>query len=178
MGFTNFVLPDLGEGLTESEIASWRVAEGERVVLNQVVAEVETAKALVELPSPYDGVIARLYVSEGVVVNVGDPIIAFELDRAEEPPGGVLPEGTETTTPDHEAAPPNLVGYGAVSEAKALGRRARKQGAPLHQGRRRRAERSRREATHQAPGAPLGKTARGGSRHDHGNGRVRAHHSF
>ncbi|WP_258727196.1 dihydrolipoamide acetyltransferase family protein [Cellulomonas sp. NS3] len=80
-------MPDLGEGLTEAELVSWEVAEGDTVVLNQVIAEVETAKAAVQLPSPYAGVVARLLVEPGTTVPVGSPILA--VDTA--PAGGGAP---------------------------------------------------------------------------------------
>ncbi|MGW9112477.1 dihydrolipoamide acetyltransferase family protein [Microbacterium sp. NPDC055683] len=73
-----FRLPDLGEGLTESEIVSWKVAEGDQVALNQVIAEVETAKAVVDLPSPYAGTIRRLHAAEGDTVEVGAPLVEYE----------------------------------------------------------------------------------------------------
>jgi 2-oxoisovalerate dehydrogenase E2 component (dihydrolipoyl transacylase) len=73
-----FAMPDLGEGLTEAELVSWEVAEGDTVALNQVIAEVETAKAAVQLPSPYAGVVARLLVEPGTTVPVGSPILAVE----------------------------------------------------------------------------------------------------
>ncbi|PWC07230.1 dihydrolipoamide acetyltransferase family protein [Mycetocola zhujimingii] len=79
MSIVNFALPDLGEGLTESEIVSWRVAVGDTVTLNQVIAEVETAKALVELPSPFAGTVSQLFADEGTTVNVGESIVAFEV---------------------------------------------------------------------------------------------------
>ncbi|OUM44421.1 hypothetical protein B8W73_03260 [Arthrobacter agilis] len=74
-----FRLPDLGEGLTESEIVQWHVAEGDTVELNQIIADVETAKAVVELPSPYAGVVVRLHEAAGTVVDVGSPIVSFEV---------------------------------------------------------------------------------------------------
>ncbi|WP_328596909.1 biotin/lipoyl-containing protein, partial [Agromyces humi] len=73
-----FPLPDLGEGLTESEIVAWRVAVGDRVELNQIIADVETAKAVVELPSPYAGVITALHAVEGETVNVGAPLFSCD----------------------------------------------------------------------------------------------------
>ncbi|PFG42053.1 pyruvate dehydrogenase E2 component (dihydrolipoamide acetyltransferase) [Isoptericola jiangsuensis] len=72
-----FRLPDLGEGLTESEVVEWRVAVGDVVTLNQVIAEVETAKAMVELPSPVAGRITALHAEEGDVVQVGEPLVTF-----------------------------------------------------------------------------------------------------
>jgi 2-oxoisovalerate dehydrogenase E2 component (dihydrolipoyl transacylase) len=80
MAMREFRLPDLGEGLTESDIVSWHVHAGDRVELNQVIAEVETAKALVDLPSPYAGVVASLHAEEGQTVTVGEPLVTFEVD--------------------------------------------------------------------------------------------------
>jgi 2-oxoisovalerate dehydrogenase E2 component (dihydrolipoyl transacylase) len=97
----DFALPDLGEGLTESELVNWLVAVGDSVRLNQIIAEVETAKALVELPAPWEGVVSRLYVEPGVTVSVGDPIVAFEVDG------------------EADAPEPNLVGYGAIADSGA-----------------------------------------------------------
>ncbi len=77
-----FQMPDAGEGLTEAEVLGWRVAVGDEVVVNQVLLEVETAKAAVELPSPYAGRVVELLAEPGQVVPVGDPII-----RIEEPGG-------------------------------------------------------------------------------------------
>lgn len=74
---SEFKLPDVGEGLTEAEIVSWRVKEGDTVEINDVVVEIETAKSLVELPSPYAGTVTALLVAEGETVPVGTPIIAI-----------------------------------------------------------------------------------------------------
>ena len=82
MAVKQFAMPDLGEGLTESELVSWNIAVGDTVELNQVIAEVETAKALVQLPSPYAGVVAKLFVEPGTTVLVGSPIVAIEVDGA------------------------------------------------------------------------------------------------
>lgn len=73
-----FPLPDVGEGLTEAEIVAWRVAPGDRVAVNDVIVEIETAKSLVELPSPFEGVVAELLVAEGRTVEVGTPIIVVD----------------------------------------------------------------------------------------------------
>jgi 2-oxoisovalerate dehydrogenase E2 component (dihydrolipoyl transacylase) len=72
-----FKLPDVGEGLTEAEIVSWKVKEGDTVVVNQILVEIETAKSLVELPSPFAGRVQKLMVPEGETVPVGTPIIAI-----------------------------------------------------------------------------------------------------
>jgi pyruvate dehydrogenase E2 component (dihydrolipoamide acetyltransferase) len=77
-----YKLPDVGEGLTEAEIVSWRVKEGDVVEINDVVVEIETAKSLVELPSPYAGTVAALLVAEGETVPVGTPIIRIGDEAA------------------------------------------------------------------------------------------------
>jgi pyruvate dehydrogenase E2 component (dihydrolipoamide acetyltransferase) len=118
-----FRLPDLGEGLTESEIVSWKVGVGDTVSLNQIIAEVETAKAVVELPSPFAGVITALHEQPGTVVEVGKPIVSFEVkDDAGNQPGAAAT--AEAALPRRE---PNLVGYGAVVES--TGRPVRRQRA-------------------------------------------------
>ncbi len=78
MSTRTFVLPDVGEGLTEAEIVTWHVSEGDEVQVNDVLVEIETAKSLVELPSPYTGVVRGLLVAEGVTVPVGSPIVEFD----------------------------------------------------------------------------------------------------
>ncbi len=113
-----FKLPDLGEGLTESEIVTWRVAAGDHVELNQIIADVETAKAVVELPSPVDGVVQVLHAQEGETVEVGAVIVTFDLggDAAPvaPPPVEERAEGTRLETSAADDTPePNLVGYGA-----------------------------------------------------------------
>src|SRR4029450_10601330 len=74
MTVQQFLLPDLGEGLEDAEVVTWHVAEGDRVELNQTLVEVNTAKALVEIPAPWEGVIEKLHAAEGDVVNVGAPL--------------------------------------------------------------------------------------------------------
>src|SRR5690242_16405835 len=98
-----FKLPDVGEGLTEADIVSWKVKPGDTVSVNQVIVEIETAKSLVELPSPFDGVVTDLLVPEGQTVDVGTPIISFDVSAdasagaataAESGPHGAVPAGT------------------------------------------------------------------------------------
>lgn len=127
MSLKEFKLPDLGEGLTESEIVSWRVAAGDRVTLNQIIADVETAKAVVELPSPFDGVVQRLHAEPGDTVDVGATIVTFELEGENDPSGAdqLAEERVEDTR--LEAPEPNLVGYGAGPES--TGRPARRRRA-------------------------------------------------
>ncbi|MBF4561010.1 2-oxo acid dehydrogenase subunit E2 [Microbacterium sp. VKM Ac-2870] len=124
-----FRLPDLGEGLPEAEIVQWLVAQGEEVTLNQPIAEVETAKAIVELPSPFAGIVTTLHADAGDVVEVGSPLIAFEVagedavsTPAEPDAGRVAPtDAAADAAPaagdevaGAEATVPNLVGYGAA----------------------------------------------------------------
>ena len=120
---TRFRLPDLGEGLTESEIVTWRVAEGDRVVLDQVLADVETAKAVVELPSPCTGVVEQLHVPAGTVVDVGSVLVTFRVDESSsvgEPSSAGDPEAVASTLVADPSGPlPNLVGYGAAAEGTA-----------------------------------------------------------
>jgi 2-oxoisovalerate dehydrogenase E2 component (dihydrolipoyl transacylase) len=78
--FKHFKLPDVGEGLTEAEILRWYVQPGDIVTINQVLVEIETAKAAVELPSPYAGRVSELHVAEGTTVDVGTPIITVDVD--------------------------------------------------------------------------------------------------
>lgn len=122
---TSFLLPDLGEGLPEAEIVAWHVAVGDEVALNQTIAEVETAKAIVELPSPYAGTIAELFANAGDVVEVGKPLLAFTL-AGESAPAQTAP----TADDDDDVVPPNLVGYGAAPTAKGKPARRARGGAP------------------------------------------------
>jgi pyruvate dehydrogenase E2 component (dihydrolipoamide acetyltransferase) len=115
MSHFTFPLPDVGEGLTEAEIVSWRVKPGDEVTVNQVVCEIETAKSLVELPSPFQGVVKELLVSEGDTVQVGTPIISVEGEGADATPDTGVTDavGDAASSVTHEAAEPkNLVGYG------------------------------------------------------------------
>ncbi|HEX6150708.1 dihydrolipoamide acetyltransferase family protein [Nocardioides sp.] len=81
-----FLLPDVGEGLTEAEIVSWKVKEGDTVKINEIICEIETAKSIVELPSPFAGTVQKLMVPEGETVAVGTPIIAIGDGAAPEQP--------------------------------------------------------------------------------------------
>lgn len=134
-----FRLPDVGEGLTEAEIVKWHVAPGDSVKINQTIVEIETAKAVVELPCPYEGTVSGLMVGEGQTVDVGTPIISIEDGEA----GDASAAGREALADDMvpgvrnaapEAAPakeerqPVLVGYGVKTSATR--RRPRKQAAP------------------------------------------------
>jgi len=117
-----FPLPDVGEGLTEAEIVSWRVKPGDTVSVNQIVCEIETAKSLVELPSPFEGVVHELLAAEGDTVLVGTPIISVEGEGgAAMPAPDVVGDAVVDAVADAEASvshdsaessPKNLVGYG------------------------------------------------------------------
>ena len=105
-----FKLPDVGEGLTEADIVKWHVHPGDKVTINQTIVEIETAKAVVELPSPYEGVVAGLLVPEGATADVGTPIIEVHVGpdagSAEEPP---VPRGGTSA----DLVPPPPAGGGA-----------------------------------------------------------------
>ncbi|PVE62669.1 dihydrolipoamide acetyltransferase family protein [Microbacterium testaceum] len=103
-----FVLPDVGEGLTEAEIVQWRVAPGDTVAVNDVIVEIETAKSLVELPSPYAGTVGELLASEGATVEVGAPIITIGSADAATPAPAAPTSVPEPSDPGGAV----LVGYG------------------------------------------------------------------
>ena len=102
---TTFRLPDLGEGLTESTVLTWHVAEGEVVELNQLLADVETAKAVVELSSPYAGRIVTLHAAEGETLPVGSPLI--EVMTAEEEEAQQGPTAEQPAAEGHIAEEPD-----------------------------------------------------------------------
>lgn len=119
-----FPLPDVGEGLTEAEILSWKVAVGTEVAINDVLVEIETAKSVVELPSPFAGTVEALLVAEGETVEVGTPIISISGgDSAPAAPAAPAAAETESGTA--------LVGSGP--KADAVKRRARKRPASANQ---------------------------------------------
>ncbi|NPC41472.1 dihydrolipoamide acetyltransferase family protein [Nocardioides sp. zg-1230] len=95
---SEFLLPDVGEGLTEAEIVAWKVRVGDTIEINDVIVEIETAKSLVELPSPFEGTVLALLVPEGETVPVGTPIISIGAEG--EAPAPVAPAATEQTESD------------------------------------------------------------------------------
>ncbi|PCE13707.1 dihydrolipoamide acyltransferase [Microbacterium sp. SZ1] len=125
-----FRLPDLGEGLTEAEVVQWLVSPGDPVALNQTLAEVETAKAVVELPSPYEGTVSTLHAEAGETVAVGAPLIAFDVQGADEQ---VSAPEQRATADAEEKAQPNLVGYGAAPTASGRPARRARRGGVLPQ---------------------------------------------
>lgn len=113
MAIREFRLPDPGEGLVEADIVTWRVAVGDTVKVNDILLEIETAKSLVELPSPYAGTVAELLVAEGTTADVGSPIIAIDdgaIDDDVAPAGP--PAVPQVVEPAEAKRVPNLVGYG------------------------------------------------------------------
>jgi pyruvate dehydrogenase E2 component (dihydrolipoamide acetyltransferase) len=129
-----FKLPDVGEGLTEADIVAWHVKPGDQVEDGQIIVEIETAKAVVELPSPWDGTVARLLAEEGQTVEVGVPIITVQVGAGPVPDHderGAVPASASTASsaaeepateePERHAV---LVGYGVKTAATT--RRVRK----------------------------------------------------
>ena len=118
---STFMLPDLGEGLTEAEVVQWLVAQGDEVHVDQIVVSVETAKASVDLPCPYAGRVLALHVADGAVLQVGMPLLTIATATA---------SATETATDVRDGSGAQarsgsgnvLVGYG-TSEARRSGRR-------------------------------------------------------
>ncbi len=135
MAHAEFPLPDVGEGLTEAEIVAWKVKPGDQVTVNQVLVEIETAKSLVELPSPFAGTVTELLAEEGATVEVGAPIIrvdsvggTIELQAPandSESLGTVSDPGTMGSRPEAEDAASGsvLVGYGSKGGHTATRRR-------------------------------------------------------
>ncbi|AGZ38385.1 dihydrolipoamide acetyltransferase family protein [Actinoplanes friuliensis] len=105
-----FTMPDLGEGLTEGEILSWLVEVGDTIELNQMIAEVETAKAAVELPAKWAGVVTQIFYEAGATVEVGSPIIAIDTD----PGAGPLPSAESLAAvevaPAEGSVEPGMIG--------------------------------------------------------------------
>jgi pyruvate dehydrogenase E2 component (dihydrolipoamide acetyltransferase) len=115
MSTQTFHLPDVGEGLTDAEIVTWHVKSGDTVAVNDVIVEIETAKSLVELPSPFAGVVGEVLVEEGQTVDVGAPIITIADAAA---PASDVPApgdpGLPAPAAEPEAGGAVLVGYGSA----------------------------------------------------------------
>src|SRR5256886_6295248 len=109
MAEQTFRLPDLGEGLTEAQLVAWRVEEGARVEVNAPLCDVETAKAVVVIPSPFAGTIQNLHARPGESVAVGEPLVT--IAAADAPPA--------------DATPGTLVGYGPGAPESGIRRKAR-----------------------------------------------------
>jgi pyruvate dehydrogenase E2 component (dihydrolipoamide acetyltransferase) len=125
-----FLLPDVGEGLIEAEIVAWKVNVGDVVVLNQPLVDVETAKAVVELPSPFVGTVVTLHGQVGDTMEVNTPLVTFDVG------GERLPRANEKQVvhdvPDEQCREPVLIGYGVANEdGAARHQRRRADAAPL-----------------------------------------------
>lgn len=117
MTVRKFNLPDVGEGLTEAEVVSWKVKPGDTVGINDVLCEIETAKSLVELPSPFAGIVSELLVPEGITVEVGTPIISVSDQAGEGPNGGGSGAGAAVAvSPEAAAAAVETPLYGKLPE--------------------------------------------------------------
>jgi len=101
----DFILPDIGEGIVECEVIEWKVKEGDIIVEDQIIVDVSTDKAIVEIPSMYNGRVTKLYYAEGDIAKVHQPLFALEL------------EGTESTGDEKTAAAETLVELAAASES-------------------------------------------------------------
>ncbi|WP_157157658.1 dihydrolipoamide acetyltransferase family protein [Diaminobutyricimonas sp. LJ205] len=121
MTTSNFPLPDVGEGLTEAEIVAWKVAPGDTVTINQVLVEIETAKSLVELPSPFAGTVSELLVAEGDTVEVGTPIITVSSgDAAAAAPAAPAASADATAAAPVPAAPAASAAQPAAAQSPAV----------------------------------------------------------
>ncbi len=115
-----FKLPDVGEGLTEADIVKWHVQPGDKVTVNQVIVEIETAKAVVELPSPYAGVVASLLVPEGATADVGTPIISVQVGDGPAADGAAAAGAPQAAAAaDVQAADAPAAGAGAEGEVSS-----------------------------------------------------------
>ena len=118
-----FLLPDLGEGLTEAELVNWLVSVGDEIRVDQPIAEVETAKSMVEVPSPFAGIVAELHGEPGQTLDVGKPLISVApLGEATETRTGEAPEGETGEAPVTESAasmPEEVIPAKAASTAAA-----------------------------------------------------------
>ncbi len=121
MSEIRFPLPDVGEGLTEAEIVQWRVAPGDRIALDQVFVEIETAKSLVELPSAFEGVVSELLVDEGRTVDVGTPILVIQTDAQDADAAAPAPAAAAPTAPAVPAPPSGTVASHAPTASEGGG---------------------------------------------------------
>jgi pyruvate dehydrogenase E2 component (dihydrolipoamide acetyltransferase) len=128
-----FLLPDVGEGLVEAEIVTWKVKVGDVVTLNQPLVDIETAKATVELPSPYEGTIVALHGNVGDVMEVHKPLITFDVGGVAGAPAAVVSEEPVAEVKPAavgEGREAVLVGYGVANEDGVATRTRRRQGTP------------------------------------------------
>ena len=126
MSERTFLLPDVGEGLVEAEIVTWKVSVGDVVTLNQPLVDIETAKAVVELPSPYAGTVVALHGNVGDVMEVGKPLVVFDVGSDDGAPA--YEAVVAASAPTNEGTPRTavLVGYGVADEDAVVTRRHRR----------------------------------------------------
>jgi len=124
-----FLLPDVGEGLVEAEIVTWKVNVCDTVTLNQPLVDIETAKATVELPSPYEGTVVALHGKVGDVMEVHKPLITFNVGGTASAPPTTTAAPVEGATSVGEGREAVLVGYGVANEDGVATRKHRRQGA-------------------------------------------------
>ena len=118
-----FTLPDLGEGLEEAEIVTWLVNEGDHVVANQPLVSVETDKAVVEIPSPWSGTIARRFAAKGDLVKVGAAMVEFS-EGGEADTGTIVGEVQRSEpAPQELKAPAPVRGLQVLPAIRALARK-------------------------------------------------------
>jgi pyruvate dehydrogenase E2 component (dihydrolipoamide acetyltransferase) len=122
---TTFPLPDLGEGLPDAEIVTWHVKEGDAVKVDQLMVSVETAKAIVEVPSPYEGIITKLHAAAGDVVGTGEPLVDFQLTGASAASAAPTAVQVESHAPQSGTVVGMMPVTGEIIEEHSLLRRTR-----------------------------------------------------
>ncbi|MEE2041331.1 dihydrolipoamide acetyltransferase family protein [Nocardiopsis sp. CT-R113] len=159
-----FDLPDLGEGLTEAEMVRWLVAVGDTVAVDQPIAEVETAKSIVEVPTPFAGTVSVLHGGEGEVMEVGKPLISVAADvpagasaaSAQREPSSAESAAGERYREEERAGSGNvLIGYGTPDDGEPTGRRRRPRRSPAASPARPAAPRADSAPGPEAPAAPV-----------------------
>lgn len=134
-GTQTFLLPDLGEGLTEGTVVRWMVAEGDEIAVDQAMVEIETAKSIVEVPSPFAGVVATLHATEGATLPVGEPLVSVatvggaDVAAVEAPPAAR--READAYREEERAGSGNvLIGYGTSAVSSTARRRRPKAASP------------------------------------------------
>lgn len=140
---TIFKLPDLGEGLPDAEIVAWKVKEGDKIIEGDVMVEMSTAKAVVEVPAPFTGTIVKLYGGAGDVIKTGAPLVSFQLVDEKDASSHSRPAAVKTNTAQTSAAIPPASKRGQIFNLPDLGEGLQeaeivawkvKEGDPLNEG--------------------------------------------
>jgi 2-oxoisovalerate dehydrogenase E2 component (dihydrolipoyl transacylase) len=148
-----FKLPDLGEGLTDGEVARWLVAEGDTIALNQPIVEIETAKAVVEIPAPYAGTVVKLHAGEGESLEVGAPLISVDTGG-----GATAAQASAAPATAEPAAAATVAATTEPAAAAAMTEAAQELQATLVGPGERQQTRRRRIGGHARPGGPVATT--------------------